>query len=196
MISFTMRSRIAFRRATRPRCASRGTNPDRRRTRRAPRFRNEGGRRSVEQRPSRSSTLLQSRMRNERGCSTTQLSLQPATHSLLRLAAARANDAERRWIGRQIMEEVMYPSATRELARKRRELAPETKAAFQAFSQRVFADGALPGKVKQLIAVAVAHVTSTAVCNSVSALTSAPTRTTTTENQIHVMKPTIAPSDP
>ena len=54
MISFTMRSRIAFRRATRPRCASRGTNPDRRRTRRAPRFRNEGGRRSVGQRPSRS----------------------------------------------------------------------------------------------------------------------------------------------
>lgn len=62
------------------------------------------------------------------------------------------------------MEGVMYPSATRELARKRRELAPETEAAFQAFSQRVFADGALPGKVKQLIAVAVAHVTQCPYC--------------------------------
>jgi alkylhydroperoxidase family enzyme len=38
------------------------------------------------------------------------------------------------------------------------------KRAFQAFSQRVFADGALPGKVKQLIAVAVAHVTQCPYC--------------------------------
>src|SRR3954447_22561957 len=62
------------------------------------------------------------------------------------------------------MQERMYPSATRELAHKRRELVPETEAAFQAFSQRVFADGALPGKVKQLIAVAVAHVTQCPYC--------------------------------
>jgi hypothetical protein len=33
------------------------------------------------------------------------------------------------------MSEDMYPSSTRDLAQKRRELAPETEAAFQAFSQ-------------------------------------------------------------
>lgn len=62
------------------------------------------------------------------------------------------------------MSEGMYPSATREIAQKRRELAPETEAAFQAFSQKVFAEGALPVKVKQLIAVAVAHVTQCPYC--------------------------------
>ena len=58
----------------------------------------------------------------------------------------------------------MYPEATRDLAQKRRELAPETQAAFRAFSQRVFADGALPSKTKELIAVAVAHVTQCPYC--------------------------------
>jgi AhpD family alkylhydroperoxidase len=58
----------------------------------------------------------------------------------------------------------MYPLSTRELAQKRRELAPEAEAAFQAFSQKVFADGALPAKTKQLIAVAVAHVTQCPYC--------------------------------
>lgn len=62
------------------------------------------------------------------------------------------------------MAEAMYPLDTRELSRKRRELAPETEAAFQAFSQKVFADGALPAKTKQLIAVAVAHVTQCPFC--------------------------------
>lgn len=62
------------------------------------------------------------------------------------------------------MSETMYPAASRELAAKRRELAPEIQAAFDAFSQRVFADGALPAKTKQLIAVAVAHVTQCPYC--------------------------------
>lgn len=62
------------------------------------------------------------------------------------------------------MSEGLYPTSTAELARKRRELAPETEAAFQAFSQKVFAEGALPVKVKQLIAVAVAHVTQCPYC--------------------------------
>ena len=62
------------------------------------------------------------------------------------------------------MSESMYPRPSRELAAKRRELAPETEAAFDAFSQRVFADGALPAKTKQLIAVAVAHVTQCPYC--------------------------------
>jgi AhpD family alkylhydroperoxidase len=58
----------------------------------------------------------------------------------------------------------MYPSATRELAQMRRELSPETEAAFQAFSEEVFADGALSAKMKQVIAVAVAHVTQCPYC--------------------------------
>jgi len=62
------------------------------------------------------------------------------------------------------MSESVYPSPSKDLARKRRELAPNTQAAFDAFSQAVFADGALPAKTKQLIAVAVAHVTQCPYC--------------------------------
>jgi AhpD family alkylhydroperoxidase len=62
------------------------------------------------------------------------------------------------------MSDTLYPKATREIAAKRRELAPEAEAAFQAFSKAVFADGALPAKTKQLIAVAVAHVTQCPYC--------------------------------
>lgn len=62
------------------------------------------------------------------------------------------------------MEHPIYPQASAELARKRRELAPATLDAFKAFSAQVFADGALPGKTKQLIAVAVAHVTQCPYC--------------------------------
>ena len=62
------------------------------------------------------------------------------------------------------MTESLYPPASRELADKRRALAPDTEKAFQAFSKQVFADGALPAKVKQLIAVAVAHVTQCPYC--------------------------------
>jgi AhpD family alkylhydroperoxidase len=62
------------------------------------------------------------------------------------------------------MTDAMYPPSSRELAEKRRTLAPETEKAFQAFSRQVFADGALPAKTKQLIAVAVAHVTQCPYC--------------------------------
>jgi AhpD family alkylhydroperoxidase len=62
------------------------------------------------------------------------------------------------------MTDGMYPQATRELARQRRELAPDAQAAFDAFSKAAFADGALPGKIKQIIAVAVAHVTQCPYC--------------------------------
>jgi AhpD family alkylhydroperoxidase len=58
----------------------------------------------------------------------------------------------------------LYPAATRELAGQRKALAPKPLAAFKAFSQSVFADGALPAKVKQLIAVAAAHVTQCPYC--------------------------------
>ena len=60
--------------------------------------------------------------------------------------------------------EQVYPPATKELAAQRKSLAPKPAEAFKAFSQSVFADGALPAKTKQLIAVAVAHVTQCPYC--------------------------------
>ena len=62
------------------------------------------------------------------------------------------------------MEQPLYPASSKEISQKRKEFAPEILAAFQAFSQRVFADGALPAKTKELIAVAVAHVTQCPYC--------------------------------
>jgi AhpD family alkylhydroperoxidase len=58
----------------------------------------------------------------------------------------------------------IYPLSTPEIARKRRDLAPNQQAAFEAFGKAVFADGALPAKIKQIIAVAVAHVTQCPYC--------------------------------
>ena len=57
------------------------------------------------------------------------------------------------------MSDVMYPKATSELRLQRHRLAPKAQEAFDAFSRTVFADGALSAKMKQIIAVAVAHVT-------------------------------------
>ncbi|TDG03208.1 carboxymuconolactone decarboxylase family protein [Paraburkholderia guartelaensis] len=62
------------------------------------------------------------------------------------------------------MENSMYPQPDAEIAGLRRKLAPEALAAFRAFSSSVFADGSLPAKTKQLIAVAVAHVTQCPYC--------------------------------
>lgn len=62
------------------------------------------------------------------------------------------------------MSPEMYHATTIEDARRRTELAPEIHDAFTQFSQAVFADGALPEKTKQLIAVAVAHVTQCPYC--------------------------------
>jgi AhpD family alkylhydroperoxidase len=58
----------------------------------------------------------------------------------------------------------MYPEMTRDIVERRRTLAPSTTDAFQAFSRTVFADGALSARAKQLIAVAVAHVTQCPYC--------------------------------
>src|SRR4051794_16056843 len=58
----------------------------------------------------------------------------------------------------------LYPHATHDLSRARRELAPESAAAFHQFSEAVFAHGALPTKTKHIIAVAVAHVTQCPYC--------------------------------
>lgn len=62
------------------------------------------------------------------------------------------------------MTDTLYPLPSPAIAEKRRALAPETEKAFEAFSHQVFADGALPVKTKQLIAVAVAHVTQCPYC--------------------------------
>ena len=58
----------------------------------------------------------------------------------------------------------LYPEPSPELAHRRQELAPDTQAAFDAFGRQVFAPGALDTKTKQLIAVAVAHVTQCPYC--------------------------------
>ena len=57
------------------------------------------------------------------------------------------------------MSDPLFPANTAALAKRRKALTPEAEKAFIAFSQAVFADGALDAKTKQLIAVAVAHVT-------------------------------------
>jgi AhpD family alkylhydroperoxidase len=61
-------------------------------------------------------------------------------------------------------QQELYPPSTHETSAQRRALAPKPAEAFKAFSQSVFADGALPGKIKQLIAVAAAHVTQCPYC--------------------------------
>ncbi len=58
----------------------------------------------------------------------------------------------------------LYPEATMEIAEKRAALAPEITEAFRNYSKVVFKEGALPEKTKQLIAVAVAHVTQCPYC--------------------------------
>jgi AhpD family alkylhydroperoxidase len=80
------------------------------------------------------------------------------------------------------MIEQLYPPATRELSEQRSHLAPGPAEAFRAFSQSVFADGALSGKTKQLIAVAVAHVTQCPYC--IRAHTSAAMRRAATPAEI------------
>ncbi|MCB2178218.1 MAG: carboxymuconolactone decarboxylase family protein [Actinomycetales bacterium] len=62
------------------------------------------------------------------------------------------------------MNRPMYPPATSEVASRRRELAPEIHDAWDRFSSAVFAAGALDETTKQLIAVAVAHVTQCPYC--------------------------------
>lgn len=60
--------------------------------------------------------------------------------------------------------ETLYPKASKELADKVAALAPATFDAWHNFSKTVFQEGALPEKTKQLIAVAVAHVTQCPYC--------------------------------
>jgi AhpD family alkylhydroperoxidase len=62
------------------------------------------------------------------------------------------------------MSETLYPSSTGALSDAHKRLAREPYDAFQNFSQKVFANGALTTRTKQLIAVAVAHVTQCPYC--------------------------------
>jgi AhpD family alkylhydroperoxidase len=62
------------------------------------------------------------------------------------------------------MSNDIFPRPTSELVTKRTKLAPGIQQAFTTFSERVFADGALPTKTKQLIAVAAAHITQCPYC--------------------------------
>jgi AhpD family alkylhydroperoxidase len=61
-------------------------------------------------------------------------------------------------------DEHMYPEATLAIAEKRMSLSPDTAIAFREFGRVAFADGALSTTFKQLIAVAVAHVTQCPYC--------------------------------
>lgn len=58
----------------------------------------------------------------------------------------------------------IYPEITKEIIEERVRLAPESIEAFRNFSKTVFKEGALSEKTKQLIAVAVAHVTQCPYC--------------------------------
>lgn len=58
----------------------------------------------------------------------------------------------------------MYDMANLKKLKTMKELAPEGMAAFNAFNDAVFKDGALPAKVKELIAVAVALTTQCPYC--------------------------------
>jgi AhpD family alkylhydroperoxidase len=62
------------------------------------------------------------------------------------------------------MSETLYPSSTGTLSEAHQRLTPDVHDAFRKFSRRVFANGALSTKTKQLIAVAVAHVTQCPYC--------------------------------
>ncbi|HET6528425.1 MAG TPA: carboxymuconolactone decarboxylase family protein [Balneolaceae bacterium] len=60
--------------------------------------------------------------------------------------------------------ETVFPPATSESAKRKADLAPEQIKVWRKFSREVFKEGDLDEKTKQLIAVAVAHVTQCPYC--------------------------------
>ena len=78
--------------------------------------------------------------------------------------------------------EAIFPAPTRALAEKRKQLAPAQLEAFHAFSKSVFAEGALSTRIKQLVAVAVAHTTQCPYC--IRSHTAAALNAGATEEQI------------
>jgi AhpD family alkylhydroperoxidase len=63
-----------------------------------------------------------------------------------------------------MMTDMMYPPVSKSLAEARKRASPEAHDAFQTFGKKVFVDGALSSKTKQIIAVAAAHVTQCPFC--------------------------------
>ncbi len=62
------------------------------------------------------------------------------------------------------MTDPLYPHPSAASSERRNSLAPAIDEAFKNFSRQVFSEGALDVKTKQLIAVAVAHVTQCPYC--------------------------------
>ncbi len=58
----------------------------------------------------------------------------------------------------------MFPDQSRELAEQKARLAMDNLKAWRKFSRTIFEDGALPVKTKEIIAVAVSHVTQCPYC--------------------------------
>jgi AhpD family alkylhydroperoxidase len=80
------------------------------------------------------------------------------------------------------MTQPVYVPNSAKIATRRERLAPDIHDAFEAFSKQVFADGALDAETKQLIAVAVAHVTQCPYC--IQSHTKAALRGGATEQQL------------
>ena len=66
------------------------------------------------------------------------------------------------------MSEMLYPLSTGALSNAHKQLTPQPHEAFQTFSRKVFANGALTTKTKQLIAVAVAMSRSAPTASAVT----------------------------
>ena len=62
------------------------------------------------------------------------------------------------------MSDAYYPKDGVKNFQKLMELNPDLFTSFLTFNQKVFEDGALPGKMKELVAVACAHITRCPYC--------------------------------
>lgn len=62
------------------------------------------------------------------------------------------------------MADRVYPPSTGALSDAHKRLTPESHDTFQTFSQKGFANGVLTTRTKQLVSVAVAHVTQCPYC--------------------------------
>lgn len=58
----------------------------------------------------------------------------------------------------------MYPDSTKQMNQQKAALAPKNIEAWRTFSKTIYEPGALDEKTKQLIAIAVAHVTQCPYC--------------------------------
>lgn len=61
-------------------------------------------------------------------------------------------------------QDTLYPTPNAEINKKREALAPDNMEAWRTFSRTTFQEGAIDVKTKQLIAIAVAHVTQCPYC--------------------------------